>query len=248
MKYAIFCLLAIVTPLLTSCIDGEEEVYIKADGSAKVKAVYRVPGILFSAEDAEELKTNITEGIEKQKNLQLIANRVDKENGTRIITIEIETDDMMALEGVLADHTRGVNSSKADKMLHAIMGTITVNLDGLKAGLQRDVDLGPLLDANLGKNSASILGDSEFRYIVHLPAAAETSNAHTVEDNGRTLKWAFKLRECRDKPISLNMVASIPLPWWVYAMVVLGLLVLAWAIFAFAKKWRARRLQTAATA
>ncbi len=121
------------------------------------------------------------------------------------------------------------------------MGTITVTLDGLKAGLTRDVDLGALLDENLGKNSASILGDSEFRYIVHLPEAAETSNAHTVENDGRTLKWAFKLSECRNKPISLNMVASIPLPWWVYAAGIVILLLLAWGIYALVRKLRSLR-------
>ncbi|MCP5535887.1 MAG: hypothetical protein H7A51_06590 [Akkermansiaceae bacterium] len=228
MKRALFCLLALVAALLNSCIDGEEEVFINADGSARVTAVYRVPGILFSAEDAEELRTNITEEVARQKNLKLITNRIDKENGSRVITIELATDDIIALEGTLAEHTPGINPSKADKMLHAIIGSITVNLDGLSAELSRKVDLGPLLDESLGNKSATILGDSEFRYIVHLPEPAKQSNAHVVENDGRTLKWYYKLSECHKKPIRLNMVASIPLPWWVYAAGMTGLLLLVW--------------------
>lgn len=230
-------MLALVMVLISSCIDGEEEVFIEADGSARVKAVYRVPGMLFSAEDAERLKTNIAEEVEKEKHLTLMTNRIDKENGSRIVTIEIETDNMLAIEGALAEHVPGVNRSKADQMLHAIMGDITVSLQGLSADFSREVYLEPLFNEHLGNGGMSILGDSEFRYIVHLPEAVEQSNAHVVEDGGRTLMWSYKLRECAQKPILLQMVAPIPLPWWVYAAGLVILLLLFWAVW----KWRVRK-------
>lgn len=214
--------------LLHSCIEGDEDIWIDADGSARVKAVYRVPGVLFSASDAEELKTNIAEEVENEKHLKLITNRVEKINGHRVITIEIETDDALALEGALAEHHPGVTPSKADKMLHAIMGRITIQQDGLSAEINREVDLSPLLDEHLGKKSAAMLGDSEFRYTVHFPDAVESSNAHVVENGGRTLKWAYKLRECANKPIVLNVVAKASLPWWVYGAGVIVVAVLCW--------------------
>ncbi len=249
MKYVFFSLLAIVLTLLNSCIDGEEEVFIKADGSARVKAVYRVPGIIFSAEDAEELRTNITEEVEKEKHLKLLTNTVEKENGTRVITIELETDNMMELEGALAAHTLGVKPSKADKMLHAIMGNITVNLKGFSADFTREVDLAPLLEGQLGKSGAAMLGESEFRYTVHLSSAVDESNAHSVEDGGRTLKWRYRLSECGQKPIVLHMVAPIPLPWWVYALVIVAALLLGWGAYALIKKLKVfkKRLETSST-
>jgi len=246
MKYAFFSLLAIVLTLLNSCIDGEEEVFIKADGSARVKAVYRVPGMIFSAEDAEELRTNITEEVGKEKHLKLLTNTVEKENGTRVITVELEIDNMMELEGALAVHTPGVKPSKADKMLHAIMGNITVTLRGLSADLTREVDLASLLEGQLGRSGAAMLGESEFRYTVHLPEAVEESNAHTVENGGLTLKWRYRLSECLQKPIVLHMVAPIPLPWWIYAVGIVVLLLLALGVWKFVRS-RARRLETAAT-
>lgn len=236
MKHVIFLFLTSAMLLLSSCIDGEEDVYIEADGSARVKAVYRVPGVLFSAEDAEELKKNISEEIAEQEHLRLVTNRVDKKHGSRIITVEIETDDILALEGVLEEHIPGVNESKADKMLHALLGSITVRLDGLTADLSRDVELTPLLDEYLGKNSPTILGESQFRYNIHLPVAVESSNAHTVENGGRTLRWVYQLSECREKPISLNMVAKIPLPWWVYALIGLAGLVLIFIGYVLIRK------------
>ncbi|MBT8043823.1 MAG: hypothetical protein KJO79_02635 [Verrucomicrobiae bacterium] len=236
MRILFSCLLGILAVLLNSCIDGEEEVFINADGSAKVKAVYRVPGILMNAQDSEELRTSITEEIARQKNLKLLTNRIDLEQGRRVLTIEIATDDVTALEGKLSDQTMGGNPSKADKILHAIIGKIVVNLDGLSAELTRNIDLKPLLDEYLGKNSASVLGESEFRYTVHLPTAVERSNAHEVGNGGRTLKWTYLLRDSQKRPMKLNMVARVPIPWWVYVFAVLVLVALVWSAYAFCKK------------
>ncbi len=247
MKRALFSFLALVAVLLNSCIDGEEEVFVEADGSARVKAVYRVPGVMFSAEDAEELRVNVSEEVAKQKHLRLITNRVDKEEGNRVVTIEIETDDMTALEGALAERTPEVNPRKADKMLQAIMGNITVSLHGLSADFSREVDLGPLLRENLGRNSAAILGDSEFRYIVHLPKAVEQSNAHAIENGGKTLKWTYLLRHCAQKPILLKMVAPIPLPWWVYAVVIAAVLLVVWSIYSLIRKVKRARTKSLET-
>ena len=241
MKYVALFLTTLMLAMLSSCIDGEEEVFIKADGSARVKAVYRVPALLMTADDSEEMRTNITEEVERHRNLKLLTNRVENVGGERIITIEIEMDDMMQVGGILSGHTSGVKPSKADQMLHAIMGNISVALVGLKVDFSREVDLDPLLNGR----GTSFLGDSEFRYIVHLPEAAESSNAHVVEDGGRTLRWAFKLSECGEKPIVLSMVAPVPLPWWVYALAVVVGAFLLWGVCVLVRKWKARHPRVA---
>ena len=212
MKYVIFSVLALVVVLLNSCIDGEEEVWIRGDGSARIKAVYHVPGVLFSAEDATALVKSIHDEMQKEESIKVITNRVERKEGYRVITIELETDDMMGLDEALSKNKPGEGSQKSDKMLNAILGEMHVVQDGLRVRFQRRVDLAPLLD---GK-SPTMLGDSEFRYIIHLPKAAESNNAHVVEDGGRTLRWIYKLGETKQKPIVLEMVAPIPLPWWVY--------------------------------
>ena len=220
MKYLFLALIAIMAATLSSCIDGDEELYIEADGSARVIAKYRIPALLFSDEDATDLKLSLAEEVGKQANLKLITNEIVKIEGYRVIHIEIATDDLMELEDMLIDHgpEAEANLSKGDELLHAILGSIDVKLKGLSADFTRDVDLSSMLDKHLGKRSAAILGDSKFSYTIHLPKAVEQSNAHWVENEGRTLKWVYKLSECREKPISIKMVASIPLPWWVYAI------------------------------
>jgi len=103
MKYVIFSVLALVVVLLNSCIDGEEEVWIRGDGSARIKAVYHVPGVLFSAEDATALVKSIHDEMQKEESIKVITNRVERKEGYRVITIELETDDMMGLDEALSN-------------------------------------------------------------------------------------------------------------------------------------------------
>lgn len=230
-RYLVRALLGLMMALLSGCIDGEEEISLGADRSARVKAVYRIPSLLLSAEDAEDLKSSIQSEVGKEKNLRLVTNKIEKHEGKRVIILEIETDDVMGLDGTLGQHDPELKKSKGDKILHAIVGRIMINLDGLSADLTREVDLSPLLDEYLGSNGSSMLGDSEFRYTVHLPEPVESSNAHQVLNHGRTLKWTHKLIDCRERPIRLMMKTSIPIPWWVYVAAVLLVLGIAWACY-----------------
>jgi len=236
MRFLVWIILALALPMLNSCIDGEEEIFLGADRSARVKAVYRIPSVLLSAEDAQDLRESIQSEVGKEENLRLITNRVEKQNGKRVIILEIETDDVTSLDGTLGQHDPSLKKSKGDKILHAIVGRIMINLDGLSADLTREVDLSPLLDEYLGSKSASMLGDSEFRYTVQIPEPAESSNAHQISNDGRTLKWTHKLIDCREKPIRLMMRTSIPIPWWAYAVVALLLAGIAGAIYLIVRR------------
>jgi len=240
------CLLALGAILLGGCIDGEEEIFIGADGTARVKAIYRIPAMIFSAKDAEDLKTTIDQEVGGHENLKLITNKIEKENGEQVITLEIQTDDLMALGEVLPEHPSDEEVSNADKIWHTIVGRIKVNMAGLSVTMSRDVDLGPLLDKHLGKSSATLLGDAQFRYIVHLPEAVESSNAHQVVNEGRTLKWNYKLSDCGKKPISLSMVASVPLPLWIYGLAAVLLIAIAWVFYAALRRLRSRNEEVSA--
>jgi hypothetical protein len=219
MKYVFCSLMAMLLLLLNSCIDGEEEIFVHADGSASMKVKYQVPGIIFSAEDADELVAIVAEEIGGNDALRLITNRVDTEKGVRVIHIEVETDSVMELDGMFDDVSPqgGVERSKTDKLWRCLLGTMDVKVEGLSAGITRKVDLEPLLNEYLGAKSASLLGESEFRYAIHLPETVEQSNAHEVTAGGRTLKWRYKLSECKKKPIVMDLQVPISLPWWVKA-------------------------------
>ena len=240
------CLLALGAILLGGCIDGQEEIFIGADGTARVKAIYRMPAMIFSEKDGEDLKATIDQEVGGHENLKLITNKVEKENAERVITLEIQTDDLMALGEVLPEHPSDEEVSNADKIWHVIVGRIKVNMAGLSVTMSRDVDLGPLLDEHLGKSSATLLGDAQFRYTIHLPEAAETSNAHEVVNEGRTLKWIYNLSECGKNPISLTMVAPMQWPLWIYGVAAVLLMAIMWVIYAAVRRLRSRNEEVSA--
>jgi hypothetical protein len=218
MKY-VFCALMAMVLLLNSCIDGEEEIFVHANGSASLRVKYQVPGMIFSAEDADELVALVGEEVGGNEALRLVTNRVDSEKGQRVIRIEVETDSVMELDGMFDEISPqgGVEQSKTDKLWRCLLGKMDVKVDGLSVGITRKVDLEPLLNEYLGEKSASLLGESEFRYAIHLPETVEQSNAHEMTAGGRTLKWRYKLSECKKKPIVMDLQVPILLPWWVKA-------------------------------
>lgn len=244
----LFCVvfLGLVSLLLCSCIEGEEEIFLNKDGSARVVATYRVPSMLLSAEDAQDLRASIEAEVGGVKNLKLLTNKVEKHNGDRVIMLEIETDDVSTLEGSLSEHDPAVEMTKGDKILHAIVGRILVNREGLKVHLNREIHLSSLLDEYLGSSGASMLGDSAFRYTMYLPHAAESSNAHEVSNDGRTLTWSHQLADCRNTPINLSIVTHIPIPWWIYALLGVVATGLLWALFVIVAKKRVAARDTLA--
>ncbi|MFK7910985.1 MAG: hypothetical protein AB8F34_10360 [Akkermansiaceae bacterium] len=239
--------LVVLCLVIQACIHGEEDVWIEADGSARVKATYRVPAMLLSAKEAEAFKQTVESEIGANKNLSLITNRIDREKGERVIRLEISTDDVTELENMTVDHEPGVVRTKSDKILHAILGTIELEMDGLNARLKREVDLNPLLEEYLGNNAAAMLSDAEFRYSVHVPKAVASSNAHSVSDDGRVLRWRYGLAELKGQPIVMQMTAPVPLPWWVYAAAGLLVALLLWAAWLLLSRSRNKREANAAT-
>ena len=231
-----FVFLAILCLCVQACIQGEEDIWIEANGSARVKAVYRVPALLLSESEAEEFRQTVEEEVGANKNLRLVTNTVDTEQGKRVIRLGIETDDITQLEHMLTEHGPSEVRTKADKILHAILGSIEIETQGLGAAVRREVDLKPLLDEYVGDRAPLLLSDAEFRYAVHLPRPAEESNAHGTGNEGRTLKWSYRLAELKGAPIVMTLKGSVPVPWWVYtvAVVVVGLVV--WAVYCVLRK------------
>ena len=221
MKVLCLALGAVFLMMLSSCIEGDEEIVIREDGSSHLKMRYQVPGMIFSAKDAKELVEILERELGHKDHLTLVKNRVDLVRGQRVIQIEIETEPGVEFEGGIggeASENQKDAESKSNKMLHALVGDILTQRNGLSVEVVRRVNLQPLLDEYVGKNSTSMLGDSQFRYTVHLPKAALESNADEISADGKTLKWCYNLRETDQKPISMRLVAPIPLPWWVYGV------------------------------
>lgn len=235
--------------------------------------MYRVPSLLLSQKDGEKLEESIRKGVAEYDDLELVRNSVVLDGSHQVITFEVKSDNVMnqALSGKVASlagasyplHTAMVGNigtnlnavslggnkesagGKSEQLLSAIIGDIDIKMEGLAVELRRDIDLVTMLDEKLGESKLAILGDSEFRYTIHLPKAAKTSNAHEVLEGGKTLKWAYRLAAAHEIPMTLQVVAPIPfpiLPWWFYvAVAVVVLVVLIILILILRRLLRRRR-------
>jgi len=193
---------------------------------------------VFSDEDAASLNESIEKGLGKEEKINLLTNTVNKEGGKQVITIEIETKDLTQFEDLLAvdDPSDGTEKSKSDQILETLLGKLLLRREGLSAGINRKVDLGPLLDKFVGERWPAMVGDSEFRYTIHFPDEVKTSNAHEVLNDGRTLVWNYKLVDCKEGAMELDMVVPIPVPRWVYVIVVLCAIFLLFGILLLIRK------------
>lgn len=244
MKPILFFFLTLSVLLINSCIDGEEEVFIRADGSAKMKVAYQLPGMFFSQKKADQLVGKVEKAVGEKENLRLLTNEVETTSkGQRIIRIEVEAVNMVELDGMFeSDDEVGDDPSDSDIILDSLLGELNVDINGLAVGATRKVDLAALFDKFVGKNSLSQMGDAEFRYTVHLPEAANQSNAHQVLNGGKTLKWRYQLSQSKQNPIDMQVEAPIPLPWWLYVILAFAgflLIALVWLL----GRWLKVRLQ-----
>ena len=233
--------------VLSSCIDGDEEIFLNADGSASMKVIYSLPALMLSDADGKELRQSIQDGLGNDTRIDLVTNTVERVDGRQVITVEVATENLLELEGLTGGESdpnqHQQQPGKSEELLKALLGEFIVNRDGLTASINRKVDLTPLLEKYLGARGPSILGDSEFRYTIHFPNAVDASNAHEVTNNGKTVMWKYKLRECAEKPIELDIVASVPLPWWIYVtvgLVVIAVIWIGWKLIS--KKTKSREI------
>jgi len=226
--------LLFITLLLTSCIDGKEEITIHKDGSGSVKINYTIPKQALAEKDANTLQEFLLEIQKRNPSVQLktfeIKTRPRALFGPTMQTLNIQLDFDSTYklseiyEAELARLQSQDSSTKPDPKLtslvaksKAILGTIDIQLNGLTLDFNRTIDLEPLFEGRL--KNGNIFGNSKFHYIINLPIPAGENNATTTTNEGKTLQWTIGLKESFGKPI--RMKSKIPAPIWFKITIIL---------------------------
>lgn len=155
--------------------------------------------------------------------------------GKLVIHLEIEFDnalDLFEISERQGEQFAGETGMPPSE-LETFLGGIDVKLDGAAVNYQREMNLGPFFPG-IVRDNPGMLDDSAFRYVIHLPVASESSNAHLISNEGRTLEWNFLLRDYVSKPIQMSFVSKSLVPWWVWVVSIILLLVIVffiWQIF-----------------
>jgi hypothetical protein len=201
--------------LLTSCIDGHEEIWLNADGSGRADATYSLPAAAASLQGGES-------GIHRMIEEFLRATPAISNSSCAVTTvgdrlkIRVQTRFDSALD--LKDISASSAIKKLPSAAHGLAGEIKAEVRGLSVDFARTMRLG---DALPGSQfiPASQLAGRNLTYIIHLPKAATDSNATRTEDSGRTLIWDFPLSEALQGPITTRLTAPIPIPIWAIATI-----------------------------
>ena len=97
----------------------------------------------------------------------------------------------------------------------SMAGEFKVTRDGRTLDFNRTITPGRALAGSMFMPASEFLGH-ELSYIVHLPIPAESNNANSVRDGGKTLEWKIPMSQAIRKPFSTWFTAKIPIPRWIW--------------------------------
>ncbi|MDA7880738.1 hypothetical protein N9A94_00350 [Akkermansiaceae bacterium] len=206
---------------LQSCIiEGEEEVWIEADGSGKVRVQYTIPSIFEKhlGNPNDYLKA-IREIDEKEESVTITSLSYQATGAkslfggpSKSFLLEATFKDIMEFAEVAERDFIEQTGANPDQ-IESIAGKIDFEMNFLSPKVQRRVSLEQLLPPNI-KKFPGILGRSNFKYIFHLPFPLEDTNAHFVSEDRKMAQWTFLLKEHTQTPLIMTMETTIPVPWW----------------------------------
>jgi hypothetical protein len=214
--------LAILSLLLPSCIDGHEEVWIEANGSGRAEITYSIPAraVQLKGGDkavAEMIRSFLADTTEiSQSTCEVLT-----EGDTTRICVRTTFDSALDLKNT----TEGPGSEHLPPAAKHLAGVVATTLEGRSLDFTRTIQPGKAMPGS------SLLPNSTYQghhltYIIHLPAVPGTHNATRTENGGRTLIWEKNLKEAIRAPIITHFRMDVPIPWkWIAPICVcLGLL------------------------
>ena len=232
-------LLFFPTLLLQSClIEGEEEIWIKADGAGKIRIQYTIPTQMIKTMGNPDAYTRAIRDIDEREDgakiTELSFEKVGKQSlfgGSTRFILKAEFDDIQQFFELVGRNEEGfVSETGADTdKLETIVGDIDLEMNFSRLQAERTVSLEKLLPETIHK-FPNALGQSSFSYIYHLPLPIEETNAHHISEDRRTVKWKFLLKDHVTKPLILRLETSIPLPWWFIAIITILALIVIWVL------------------
>jgi len=225
-------MLAAYTLLLSSCIDGREEVWLEADGSGRAHFRYDIPAAAARLQGG-------TDGVEK-----LLASLLEDFPGSTSAVV-IDGDRLkveVRLEFTSVDEISKIKSSlegnRVPGSMEHLAGIFDVKREGLSVDFTRTVSPGKALPT-------AFIPSSEFRdrrliYILHLPVVPEESTATRTENGGLTQIWEQPLSTAIRKPVVIHFKAKIPVPGWIIAAGAGLMSVMAGGVFVVVRRIRRR--------
>ncbi|RYD32409.1 MAG: hypothetical protein EOP87_12880 [Verrucomicrobiaceae bacterium] len=225
-------LLAACALLLSSCIDGREEVWLEADGSGRAHFRYDIPATAAKFQGG-------TEGVEDLLDSLL----KDFPGSSREVAIDgdrlkVEVKLAFASVSEISKMKSSISRQRVPGSMEHLAGIFDVKREGLSVDFTRTVSPGKALPTAF--IPASEFRDRSLSYILHLPVVPEASTATRTENGGLTQIWEQPLSAAIRQPVVIHFKAKIPVPGWIIAAGVGALSVMAGGIFLMVRRIRRR--------
>jgi len=230
--------LALACLLLPSCIDGNEEIRINADGSGTCVATYLVPVAAVAASGGQDkMRSQVEEWAASQDDLRLDALEISEEGDRLRIHAALSFDSALAL----IDASSPEAMEKLPAAARALAGTLDFRMRGRQVELTRTVSPRAALGSAMLFTSPGELANHRLTYQITLPTAPDSHNATRTVDGGRTLVWDYPLDEAVENSPTMNLVATVPIPWWLWLAAAVLLLAIVWGLIAIVRRLRRKR-------
>jgi hypothetical protein len=212
---------ALIACLLSSCIDGHEEIWLNADGSGRAEVIYTVPAEAARFQGGEAGLGRLIGNFLKQATPLSNSSYQISTEGDRL-KIQVNAAFKSALQ--LKKLSKGTADSKLPAAARYLAGEVDTHLSGRTLHFARTISPGKALPGSSFIPSSQTQS-RKLTYIIHLPMAIEDSNATRTEDQGRTLIWDYPLVQALKQPFTTQFTAKVPIPTW--AIFAVSLIILA---------------------
>jgi hypothetical protein len=219
--------------VLASCIDGHEEFWMDAKGAGRAEISYSLPANLARLHGGDSgIHSLIADFFAQTPTLRMTRQEVVTADGRTTVRLGMEFDS--ALDLVKASEGAGIHRLPA-AAAH-LAGEVHARWRGRTLEVTRTSTPGKLFPGRsllpVAKPGGRLLT------ILHLPVAANTSNATRTENDGRTLVWDIPLAEAVTAPVTYRFQVDAPLPWHLLGWIIPPVALLCGLIWA--RRARAR--------
>ena len=215
---------------LAGCIEGEEQIWLSADGSGRIEARYKMPSAVAKriGEPAELVRV-LQEAAERDPHVEITDLTHTTEGGGITLTFAGTFDNLNKLASFPQRQLR--DASKPDKRVQAevLFGESAMVISDENITYDREVDISWLLQSTPATKSIAkmpaLFGKSSLRFILNLPGEAQESNASSQSEDKLRLEWNFLLKENTTGPMPMTARAALPAskPPWLFLLAILPL-------------------------
>ncbi|MBQ98191.1 MAG: hypothetical protein CMP30_09370 [Roseibacillus sp.] len=218
---------------LSGCIEGEEQIWLRADGSGRIEARYKMPSAVAKRiGEPAELVRALQEAAERDPHVEITDLTYTTEGGGITLTFSGTFDSLNKLTSFPQRQLR--DASKPDKRVQAevLFGESAMVISDDNITYNREVDISWLLQSNPATKSIAkmpaLFGKSSLTFILNLPGEAQESNASSQSEDKLRLEWNFLLKENTTGPMPMTARAALPAskPPWLFLLAILPLVFL----------------------